>query len=294
MRRFLLFGLLCVLVVAGPGLAAAAVPEAERIPMIDPDELLDAGHEPDAENVYRWVHAPEGEIDGNAPDEYGDNNDFKSITAMAFLDLKEGFVRDWTNGHELFCPSGDYPYVIAQLHLPDGARLDGIRYWIYDNDGTDDAYVYLAESCLPDLAAGNPSTLYLISNAKMGSGTTPTSYSAFIQVSPQHTIDNPSCDYLIKVRLASSVSGTCQGSMLRLQKIRAQFARQVTPAPATATFNDVPTGHWAFRHIEALAASGITSGCGGGSFCPDTKLSRAEMAIFLSKALGLYWDLSNH
>jgi len=51
----------------------------------------------------------------------------------------------------------------------------------------------------------------------------------------------------------------------------------------------VPTGHWAFQFIEALNASGITTGCGGGSFCPDTKLSRAEMAIFLSKALGLHY-----
>jgi hypothetical protein len=67
------------------------------------------------------------------------------------------------------------------------------------------------------------------------------------------------------------------------------WKRQVSPAPATATFNDVPTGHWAFRFIEALADSGITSGCGGGSFCPDNTLTRAEMAVFLSKALGLHY-----
>jgi hypothetical protein len=51
----------------------------------------------------------------------------------------------------------------------------------------------------------------------------------------------------------------------------------------------VPTGHWAFRFIEALADSGITAGCGGGSFCPDNTLTRAEMAVFLSKALGLHY-----
>jgi competence protein ComEC len=52
----------------------------------------------------------------------------------------------------------------------------------------------------------------------------------------------------------------------------------------------VPTNHWAFRYIEALADSGITGGCGGGNFCPDDPLNRGQMAVFLSAALGLYWQ----
>jgi hypothetical protein len=65
--------------------------------------------------------------------------------------------------------------------------------------------------------------------------------------------------------------------------------RAVRPAPGTATFNDVPTNHPQFQFIEALAKSGITAGCGGGSYCPDSALTRGQMAVFLSKALGLYW-----
>jgi len=38
-----------------------------------------------------------------------------------------------------------------------------------------------------------------------------------------------------------------------------------------------------------LAASGVTAGCGGGNFCPDAPVTRAQMATFLSRALGLYW-----
>ena len=65
--------------------------------------------------------------------------------------------------------------------------------------------------------------------------------------------------------------------------------RQVSAAPSAATFADVPTGYWAFQHIEALAASGITAGCGGGNFCPDGLLTGDQMAVFLAKALGLHW-----
>jgi len=67
------------------------------------------------------------------------------------------------------------------------------------------------------------------------------------------------------------------------------YRLQVSPAPATATFADVPTDYPYFRAIEALAASGITSGCGGGNFCPGQPVTRGEMAKFLANALGLHW-----
>lgn len=67
------------------------------------------------------------------------------------------------------------------------------------------------------------------------------------------------------------------------------WRRSVSPAPATAIFTDVPTTHTYFRAIEALAASGITAGCGGGNFCPNQNVTRGEMAAFLARALGLHW-----
>jgi len=65
--------------------------------------------------------------------------------------------------------------------------------------------------------------------------------------------------------------------------------RTVSQPPGTPTFNDVPVSDPAYQFIEALAASGITSGCGGGNFCPDSPLTRRQMAVFLSKALGLHY-----
>jgi len=67
------------------------------------------------------------------------------------------------------------------------------------------------------------------------------------------------------------------------------YRLEVSPAPGTATFNDVPTSHPFFQYIEALSASGITGGCGSGNYCPDAPLTRGQMAVFLAKALGLYW-----
>jgi len=67
------------------------------------------------------------------------------------------------------------------------------------------------------------------------------------------------------------------------------WATTVSPAPATQTFNDVPPSDFGFQYIEALAASEITGGCGGGNYCPDNPVNRRQMAIFLAKALGLYW-----
>jgi ELWxxDGT repeat protein len=67
--------------------------------------------------------------------------------------------------------------------------------------------------------------------------------------------------------------------------VRAAHGSAFVPPPATGTvFQDVPAGHWAAPWIEQLAADGVTSGCGGGNFCPADPLTRAEVAVLLLKA----------
>jgi len=41
--------------------------------------------------------------------------------------------------------------------------------------------------------------------------------------------------------------------------------------------------------MEALAASGITVGYSDGTFRPTNPVTRAQMATFLARALGLHW-----
>ena len=56
--------------------------------------------------------------------------------------------------------------------------------------------------------------------------------------------------------------------------------------PPGGTFTDDDgNAHEAF--IEAIAADGITSGCGGTLYCPADNVTRAQMASFLARALDL-------
>jgi hypothetical protein len=59
--------------------------------------------------------------------------------------------------------------------------------------------------------------------------------------------------------------------------------------PAVATFADVPTTYWAFGWIERFLALDVTTGCGADEagnrvYCPDRGVTRAEMAVFLTRA----------
>ena len=56
------------------------------------------------------------------------------------------------------------------------------------------------------------------------------------------------------------------------------------PAASGTMFNDVSAGSFAAAWIEQLAIEGITSGCGGGNFCPNSPVTRASMAVFLVRA----------
>jgi len=64
-----------------------------------------------------------------------------------------------------------------------------------------------------------------------------------------------------------------------------QGSAYVPPACTGTVFNDVPcTGGSFDPWIEDLAARAITGGCGGGNYCPDATVTRAQMAVFLLKA----------
>lgn len=70
--------------------------------------------------------------------------------------------------------------------------------------------------------------------------------------------------------------------------LRAKNGSSYTPPPASGTvFFDVPATAFAASWIEAIAAAGITGGCGGGNYCPEGVVSRAQAAVFLVKAFNL-------
>ncbi len=48
-----------------------------------------------------------------------------------------------------------------------------------------------------------------------------------------------------------------------------------------ARFLDVPPSHLFARPIERLRRTGVTTGCGGGNYCPEDSVTRAQMAVFI-------------
>lgn len=52
-------------------------------------------------------------------------------------------------------------------------------------------------------------------------------------------------------------------------------------------FDDVPAAHWAYLFVEQLFYEGITGGCGVRLFCPESSLTRAQMAVFLTVTFDL-------
>jgi hypothetical protein len=98
---------------------------------------------------------------------------------------------------------------------------------------------------------------------------------------------------------AEGVTGGCGGgnycpdatitrAQMAIFLLRGEHGSTYTPPTATGTvFTDVPLGSFADSWIEQLALEGITAGCGGGNYCPDNSVTRAEMAVFLVRAFNL-------
>ncbi len=98
---------------------------------------------------------------------------------------------------------------------------------------------------------------------------------------------------------AEGVTGGCGGGLYCPAKVatRDQMAvfllrtlhgnTYTPPAAIGSAFSDVPADYWAASWIEQLVSEGITSGCGGGNYCPATSVTRDQMAVFLVTTFNL-------
>lgn len=111
----------------------------------------------------------------------------------------------------------------------------------------------------------------------------------FVFLNVPETINNHLFRYRVDVGLEAGLDPLDQ--YLKMHAVRVYYTLQVSPAPGAATFNDVPTNHPFFQWIEALARAGVTTGCNVSPplYCPDDLVTRAQMAVFISRALGLHW-----
>jgi hypothetical protein len=53
-------------------------------------------------------------------------------------------------------------------------------------------------------------------------------------------------------------------------------------------FSDVLSSHPFFAEIGKLSAWSVTLGCGSGAYCPDSPVTREQMAVFIVRALGSF------
>jgi hypothetical protein len=57
------------------------------------------------------------------------------------------------------------------------------------------------------------------------------------------------------------------------------------PLPCQGMFTDVPCGSQFDTWVEQFARDGITSGCSAGHYCPDTAVTRRQMAVFVERSM---------
>jgi peptidoglycan/xylan/chitin deacetylase (PgdA/CDA1 family) len=83
----------------------------------------------------------------------------------------------------------------------------------------------------------------------------------------------------------------CPGDEVTRSQMAAFLNRGLSlPKAAILRFDDVPGDHTFFWSVEAISAAGITVGCNPPAntlFCPERRVTRGEMAAFLTRALQL-------
>jgi hypothetical protein len=175
------------------------------------------------------------------------------------------------------CVSGNCQF-IAGVSVPAGAIVTRVQLDACDDSATNDVAVFMGRGVSPGVSF----EIFPVPAVGTGFAETPGCVLRDVEITDL-TVSNAT-EYL---NVYVNLYGT--GNLTRFAAVRLFYRLQVSPAPAVASFGDVPTSHPFFQFVEALVTSGITAGCGGGNYCVNSPITRGEMAVFLSKALGLHF-----
>ncbi len=199
----------------------------------------------------------------------------RQIHAYQFVPIDSSTTYTWDGFTTMrYRTGGTAPWFEASVSLPSGVRLVGLELYGCDTNATNDifAWVHVTGSGGPAFYGG-----------QLTSGTPGCGWYFYDLTSANLTVDNSAQGYGIEVRLPAADASN------KFREVNVYYRLQVSPPPGTPTFSDVPATHPFYQYIEALAASGITGGCTATQYCPDAPLTRGQMAVFLSRALGLHW-----
>jgi hypothetical protein len=170
----------------------------------------------------------------------------------------------------------------AQVNLPAGALVTTLECYFYDANAGLNADARMWRQSY-DYPANNPGVNAISATvASSGSGGYQRPSDSGINATLRYRDGDLRNIYTIIANMPSSLQ-------VRFRGCRILWQRQISPAPATNTYSDVPVSHPFFREVEALSASAVTLGCGGGQYCPDSPVTRGQMAAFMARLAGLHW-----
>ena len=222
-----------------------------------------------------------------APDEsFGQNTQATMIGAADFVNLVHSAATryDYSSGGawRYASASGWDGVFAAPVRLPSGVRVTSVMFYLYDSNATGgyDINMKFVRESFPT----GRLTLFDYTAAVAGGYYT-------VNSNQNHFVTNANNWYQVLIDLPTAATNT-----VRFWGCRLLWYRMIW-YPTSQIFNDVPAGgtwSWAYPSIQALSASGITQGCPDcpGCFCPSKPVSRAAMATFLARALGLYAPFS--
>lgn len=224
----------------------------------------------------------------DVPSDYGTTTD--GVTTFGFAaftptDASTSFASDLVEGLRW----SSAPLIAPVRGIPNGAVITQLAFYFRDFNVLEGFSGELCRSWVHSSTGDAPGRDCPVSIGSVGSpGDSVIIESPVgLEFREQLDVDNDGTLDTVQYYLQAVTVSADESTGFRMAQIR--WRRQVSPAPAVPTFNDVPTGHPQFQFIEALVASGITVGCGSGNYCPDNAVTRGQMAVFLAKALGLHW-----
>lgn len=219
-----------------------------------------------------------------AGEAFGSSSNDSSVflTAMDFQGIFDTTCPLSHVGNTYFSSCGGTYY--APFELPEGALLKNWRVSFQDNVAGD-FDVSLRRASAPWSGSASIGSLLTLSSYTSAGASADYQFPITGYTHTYDTVTNDGDHHSYFARASIPAGGVLRGVWIFYQ-------RQIGPAPASATFADVPTTHPFFREVENLSRSGITQGCGVGQFCPDAAVTRGQMAAFLSRALGLHVGLS--
>ena len=185
-------------------------------------------------------------------------------------------------------PGGSIPHALtpvgSKLYFVADDGVHGDEVWVSDGMA---AGTHMVADVLPGPGSSRPDNLTAVGNTLLFSA-----FDGVHGVEPWRTggaaLGTRMIQDIAPGPLSSSPTGfTAAGSNVYFAADDNTTGFELWAVPQNAvlgTFADVPANYWAWRFIEALATSGVTAGCGAGSFCPAALVSRAQMSIFILSA----------